>query len=77
MSLSPVVSGSTLSEHEVVGSEDLTVGSAPHTVHGAGLEINQHSLITIEDFRKIQLDKSLLCTSLIRPGEKRIRELKS
>ena len=44
VSFGPVISSSGLSEHEVVGSEDLAEGARPHAVHGAGLQINQHSL---------------------------------
>ena len=42
VALSPVVSSSRLSKHEVVGSEDLSEGSAPDAVHGAGLKVHQH-----------------------------------
>ena len=41
VTLGPVVAGSGLTEHEVVGPEDLTVGAGPHRVHGAGLQVNQ------------------------------------
>ena len=41
MTLGPVVAGPGLSEHEVVGSEDLTIGSGPHAVHGAGLQVHE------------------------------------
>ena len=43
MTLGPVVSSSRLSEHEVVGSEELTEGSGSDGVHGAGLEIHKDS----------------------------------
>ena len=42
VSLGPVVAGAALSEHEVVGTEDLTEGAGPHAVHGAGLQVHQH-----------------------------------
>ena len=42
VALGPVVSSSRLSKHEVVGSEDLSEGSAPNAVHGAGLKVHQH-----------------------------------
>ena len=42
MTLGPVVAGPGLAEHEVVGSEDRTVGAGPHAVHGAGLQVHQH-----------------------------------
>ena len=41
MSLGPVVSGSTLPEDEVVGPEDLSVGSGTDGVHGSGLKIEE------------------------------------
>ena len=40
-SLGPVVSGSGLSEDEVVGSEELTERSSSDGVHGTGLEIHK------------------------------------
>merc|ERR1719357_2361431 len=40
--LGPVVASATLSEDEVVGAEDLTIGAAPNGVHGAWLEVHQH-----------------------------------
>ena len=43
MTLGPVVAGPGLSEHEVVGSEDRAVGSRPHAVHGAGLQVHEDS----------------------------------
>ena len=42
MALGPVVSGSRLSEDEVVGPEDLAVGSGPDRVHGTGFEVNKN-----------------------------------
>ena len=42
MSLGPVVSGSALSEHEVVGTEEGAVGAGPDAVHSAGLQVDQH-----------------------------------
>ena len=41
MALGPVVSGSRLSEDEVVGAEDLSIGAGSHGVHGAGLQIDE------------------------------------
>jgi hypothetical protein len=41
MSFSPVVSGSGLSEDEVVRPEDLTVGTGPDRVHGSGFEVDE------------------------------------
>jgi len=37
----PVVSGSSLTEDEVVGSEELTVGSGSYGVHGSGLQVHE------------------------------------
>ena len=42
MALGPVVAGSRLSEDEVVGPEDLAVGSRPDRVHGTGFEVNKN-----------------------------------
>jgi hypothetical protein len=41
MSFSPVVSGSGLSEDEVVRPEDLTIGTGPDRVHGSGFEVDE------------------------------------
>ena len=41
MSLGPVVSGSSLTEDEVVGSEQLSERSGSDGVHGSGFEIHQ------------------------------------
>ena len=41
MSLGPVVTGTSLSEDEVVGSEELTEGSGTDGVHGTGFEIHE------------------------------------
>jgi hypothetical protein len=43
VALSPVVSGSGLSEHKVVGSEQLTEGTSSDGVHSSGLEIHKDS----------------------------------
>ena len=43
MSLGPVVASSRLSKHEVVRSEDLTKWSRSDRVHGARLQVHQHS----------------------------------
>ena len=42
VSLSPVVSCSRLSEHEVVGSEDLSERSGSDGVHGTGLQVDKY-----------------------------------
>merc|ERR1711935_485692 len=41
MSLGPVVTGTGLSEDEVIGSEELTERSSTDGVHGSGLEIHE------------------------------------
>merc|ERR1719272_2726186 len=41
MSLGPVVTGTSLTEHEVVGAEELSEGSSTDGVHGTGLEIHE------------------------------------
>ena len=43
VTLSPVVTGASLAENEVVGAEDLAKGAGADGVHGAGLEVHQHS----------------------------------
>ena len=43
VTLGPVVSGTGLSEDEVVGSEELTEGSSSDGVHGSGFEIHEDS----------------------------------
>ena len=39
--LGPVVTSSRLSKHKVIRSEDLSKGTGPHAVHGAGLQVHQ------------------------------------
>merc|ERR1711981_719656 len=39
----PVISSSTLPKDKVVGSEDLSEGPRPNTVHGAGLQVHEDS----------------------------------
>ena len=41
MSLCPIVAGARLAEDKVVWPEDLAKGSAPDTVHGARLQVNE------------------------------------
>lgn len=43
MSLGPIVSSTGLSKDKIVGSEDLSIWSRPHGIHGTGLKINKHS----------------------------------
>ena len=43
MTLGPVVPSSRLSKHEVVRSEDLSEWSRSDRVHGARLQVHQHS----------------------------------
>merc|ERR1712203_826151 len=42
VTLGPVISGASLSEDEVVGSEELTERSGSHGVHGTWLKIHEH-----------------------------------
>jgi hypothetical protein len=59
VALSPVVTSSSLAEHEVVGAKDLTVGAGANGVHGAGLEIHEHSAGNIAPtggFIKVNVD---------------------
>jgi len=41
MTLSPVVTGSGLTEDEVIGSEELTEGTSSDGIHGTGFEIHE------------------------------------
>ena len=41
VTLGPVVAGASLAEDEVVGAEDLAVGTGADGVHGAGLEVHE------------------------------------
>ena len=43
VTLGPVVTGTGLTEDEVVGAEELTEGAGADGVHGAGLEIHEDS----------------------------------
>jgi hypothetical protein len=43
VTLGPVVTGTGLTEDEVVGSEELTEGTSTDGVHGAGLEVHKDS----------------------------------
>ena len=43
VTLRPVVTGTTLTEDEVVRAEEVAEGARAHRVHGAGLEINEDS----------------------------------
>uniref|UniRef100_A0A6N2LXD9 Uncharacterized protein n=1 Tax=Salix viminalis TaxID=40686 RepID=A0A6N2LXD9_SALVM len=43
MTFGPVISSARLSKHEVIRPKDLAIGTSPHTVHGARLEIHKHS----------------------------------
>ena len=59
VSLGPVVSGSRLSEDEVVWPEDLAVGSGPDRVHGAGLKIDEDSsghILAAGSFVEVDVD---------------------
>jgi proteasome assembly chaperone (PAC2) family protein len=41
MALGPVVTGTSLTEDEVVGSEELTEGSGTDGVHGSGFQVHE------------------------------------
>lgn len=41
MTLGPVVTGTRLTEHEVIWSEDLAEGAGPHGVHGTRFQVHQ------------------------------------
>jgi hypothetical protein len=43
VALGPVVASARLSKDEVVGAEDLAVGSRANRVHGAGLQVDEDS----------------------------------
>ena len=42
MSFSPVISGSALAKNEIVGSENLSIGTGSDRVHGTGFKIDQN-----------------------------------
>lgn len=42
VALGPVVAGTVLAEHKVVGAEDLAVGPGAEAVHRAGLQVHEH-----------------------------------
>lgn len=42
VTLGPVVSGTRLTENEVVGAEEVAIGTAANSVHGTGLEIDEN-----------------------------------
>lgn len=42
MSLRPVISSAGLTEHKIIGSEQLTKRTTAHAVHSTGLEINKY-----------------------------------
>ncbi len=41
MTLGPVISGSRLTEDEVVRTEELTIWSGPNRIHGSGFQVDQ------------------------------------
>lgn len=41
MALGPIVSGTGLAEDEIVGAEDLAVGTGSDRIHGSGLQIHE------------------------------------
>ena len=59
MTLGPVVASSRLAKDEVVGPEDLAVGSGPDRIHGAGFEVDQDSpgnVLTAGGFVVVNVD---------------------
>jgi len=59
MSLSPVVTSTTLSEDEVIGSEELSEGSSTDGVHSTGFKIHQDSsgdVSTTSGFIEVNVD---------------------
>merc|ERR1712205_210289 len=43
VTLGPVITGTSLAEHEVIGTEGLTEGTGTDGVHGTGLEVHEDS----------------------------------
>merc|ERR1719331_2066735 len=41
VTLGPVITGTSLAEHEVIGAEELTEGTSTDGVHGTGLEVHE------------------------------------
>jgi hypothetical protein len=59
VALGPVVSSSSLTEHEVIRAENLAVGAGTNGVHGAGLEIHKDSagnVATAGGFVEVHVD---------------------
>jgi hypothetical protein len=75
MTFGPVVSSSGLSKHKVIGPEDLAIRSRPHTVHGPGLQIHEHStgyippttgfIVVDIDTLQLQIGDSLISSSRV------------
>ncbi len=71
----PVVPSSGLSEHEVIGSEDLSIWTRAHTVHSAGLQVHEHrtghispatGLVVVHiDALQLQIGDSLISSSRV------------
>ncbi|CAA6662650.1 unnamed protein product [Spirodela intermedia] len=43
VALCPVIPGAILTENEVIWAEDLAIGACAEAIHGAGLEVKEHS----------------------------------
>jgi hypothetical protein len=59
VSLGPVVTGTSLSENKVIGTEDLTVGSRTDGVHGSGFKIHEdgtRNIASTSGFVEVNVD---------------------
>ena len=59
MSFSPVVTGTRLAKDEIVGPEDLPIGTIPDAVHGARLKVNEHrpgNILAARCFIEVHVD---------------------
>ncbi len=75
MTFGPVVSSSGLSKHKVIGPKDLAIRPRPHTVHGPGLQIHEHStgyipsttgfIVVDIDTLQLQIGDSLISSSRV------------
>ena len=53
VTLGPVVAGTRLTKHKVVGTEELAEGASPHAVHGARLQIEQDGARHVAPARRL------------------------
>jgi hypothetical protein len=75
MTFGPVVSSSGLSKHKVIRPKDLAIRPRPHTVHGPGLQIHEHStghippttgfIVVDIDTLQLQIGDSLISSSRV------------